>query len=59
MGSMPDLPLRPHEVGELEDSVALLCWIASAAHACGDYPRRDDAVNLAAELAQGLAREGS
>jgi hypothetical protein len=55
MGFMPDQTLLPSEAGELEDSVALLCWIASAAHARGDYPRRDDAVELAAELVRGLA----
>jgi len=57
MGVVVDRSHLPAAATELEDSVARLCWIASAAHACGDYPRRDDAVDLAAELARGLAEQ--
>ncbi len=59
MGAIVDLTTLPAEACELEDSVALLCWIASAAHACGDYSRRDDAVDLAAELARGLSEQAT
>lgn len=45
-----DLSLFPDGSFDIQGSVALLCWVASAAHAGGDYPRRDDAVDLAAEL---------
>jgi hypothetical protein len=42
---------------DLEESIATLCVIASIAHVVGDNARREDAVNLAAEMAAGLASD--
>jgi len=53
----PTTPICWSTGADLEDSIAALCLIASVAHAVGDGARRDDAVDLAAEMAAGLAPE--
>jgi hypothetical protein len=44
-----NLSLTP---ADLEDTIAALCMIASVAHLLGDQPRRDAAIDLAAEMAE-------
>jgi hypothetical protein len=52
-----NLELLSYLSWDLEDSIAALCMVASVAHVQGNYGRRDDAVDLAAELARGLVED--
>jgi hypothetical protein len=53
------LVLLAHAGADLEDVIAVLCFVATVSHALREFKRRDDAVDAAAELMtrMGLERE--